>query len=133
MKKSIFAAGLIDMNKVGILFLLHLCYFFLPVKGQAIDLSLFLDTVQIRHYAPMRSMTRIKVDPSDSIYVEKYGEMRYYNSDTLFHYLATRGYHAVEDELYYYYYDIVSYMRMSGPQPRSGKPDKWLSVTITRR
>ena len=98
------------MNKIGILFLLVFCYFFLPVEGQAIDLSLFLDTVQIRHYTPMRSMTRIKVVPSDSIYVEKYGEMRYYNSDTLFHYLATRGYHAVEDELYYYYYDIVSYM-----------------------
>lgn len=101
---------LFDMNKIGILFLLVFCYFFLPVEGQAIDLSLFLDTVQIRHYTPMRSMTRIKVVPSDSIYVEKYGEMRYYNSDTLFHYLATRGYHAVEDELYYYYYDIVSYM-----------------------
>lgn len=88
---------------------------FLSARGKGVDLSAFLDTVQLRPYlTTMRSMTRIKVWPSDSIYVKEYKEFRYFNTDTLFHYLAARGYGAVEDEMYYYYYDIVYYM--SGEQ-----------------
>lgn len=86
------------------------CFLF-SITGKATETSAFLDTVQLRRYeAPMRAITRIKVNPSDSIYVARYNETRYFNTDTIFHYLATRGYKAVEDELYYYYYDIVAYM-----------------------
>lgn len=81
------------------------------ITGKATETSAFLDTVQLRRYEePMRAITHIKVNPSDSIYVAKYKETRYFNTDTIFHYLATRGYRAVEDELYYYYYDIVACM-----------------------
>lgn len=93
------------------LYILFLSFMFFSAKGEGVDLTAFLDTVQLRSYpTPMRFMTRIRVDPSDSIYVERYKETRYFNTDTLFHYLATRGYKAVEDELYYYYYDVLAYM-----------------------
>lgn len=97
------------------IYTLFFCFTFLAASGKKPDLSAFLDTVQLRPYpTTMRSMTRIKVCPSDSIYVKEYKEFRYFNTDTLFHYLATRGYGATEDEMYYYYYDIVYYM--SGEQ-----------------
>lgn len=91
--------------------ILYLFCCLLPVKGKTSEISTFLDTVQLRRYEePMRAITRIKVEPSDSIYVSRYKETRYFNTDTVFHYLAKRGYRAMEDELYYYYYDIVAYM-----------------------
>lgn len=93
------------------IYILFFWFTFLAAPGKKSDLSAFLDTVQLRPYpTTMRSMTRIKVCPSDSIYVKAYKEFRYFNTDTLFHYLATRGYRAAEDEMYYYYYDIVFYM-----------------------
>lgn len=95
--------------RLSIIIYLFCCL--LPVKGKTTEISAFLDTVQLRRYEePMRAITRIKVEPSDSIYVSKYKETRYFNTDTIFHYLAKRGYRAMEDELYYYYYDIVAYM-----------------------
>lgn len=93
------------------IYTLLFCFTFLVASGKKLDLSAFLDTVQLRSYpTAMRFMTHIRVYPSDSIYVERYKETRYFNTDTLFHYLATRGYKAVEDELYYYYYDVLAYM-----------------------
>ncbi len=108
---AIFGRLMKAMRNLRHIFILFFCFMFLPATGEETDLSAFLDTVQLRSYhAPMHSMTRIRVYPSDSIYVEEYKETRYFNTDTLFHYLATRGYKAVEDELYYYYYDVVTYM-----------------------
>lgn len=99
------------MGNIRYIFIWILGFTFLPAIGQVCDLSVFLDTVRLRPYdTTMRAMTRIRVYPSDSIYVEEYKETRYFNTDTLFHYLAVKGYKAVEDEVYYYYYDIVAYM-----------------------
>lgn len=93
------------------IYTLLFCFTFLAASGKKLDLSAFLDTVQLRSYhTAMRFMTHIRVYPSDSIYVERYKETRYFNTDTLFHYLATKGYKAVEDEMYYYYRDVVAYM-----------------------
>ena len=103
-----------DMKNIRRILSLLFCCTFLSVMGQDRDISAFLDTVQLRPYtASMHSMTQIRVFPSDSIYIKEYNEVRYFNTDTLFHYLATRGYGAVEDEMYYYYYDIVAYMSPS--------------------
>lgn len=99
------------MGNIRYIFIWILGFTFLRAIGQVRDLSVFLDTVRLRLYdTTMRAMTRIRVYPSDSIYVEEYKETRYFNTDTLFHYLAVKGYKAVEDEVYYYYYDIVAYM-----------------------
>lgn len=112
---SIFIPLFRTMLTMRYIYTLFFCFTFLAASGKKPDLSAFLDTVQLRPYpTTMRSMTRIKVCPSDSIYVKEYKEFRYFNTDTLFHYLATRGYGATEDEMYYYYYDIVYYM--SGEQ-----------------
>lgn len=100
------------MKNIRRILALLFCCTFLSVMGQDRDISAFLDTVQLRPYtASMHSMTQIRVFPSDSIYIKEYNEVRYFNTDTLFHYLATRGYGAMEDEMYYY--DVVAYMSAS--------------------
>lgn len=77
-------------------------------------------------------MTRIKVCPSDSIYVKEYKEFRYFNTDTLFQHLATRGYGAAENEMYYYYYDIVYYMSGKQRKKKSGNCAALLAATTVR-
>ncbi|MDR0691903.1 MAG: helix-turn-helix domain-containing protein [Prevotellaceae bacterium] len=72
------------------------------------------DSFTIRQYPwSMNALYYPRTPGCDSVYADTYDEVWYYNSDSLFHKIATEGRtHEVEDLLQHYYYQVMDYMSM---------------------
>jgi len=87
------------------------------------------DTLTLKNYGSgMHHYIPDLAGATDSVYLPRYGEMRYFNSDSLFARYAALGYDAVEMELHYYYSDILVHI----PPGRREEEVKKAARTIRR-
>ena len=68
------------------------------------------EDLKIRQYpVRMQYPVQFSVNSNDSIIVGGVDEVRRFNSDSIFYHIATRKHFEVEDELHFYYFDILPY------------------------
>jgi AraC-like DNA-binding protein len=81
------------------------------------------DGLYIKEYAwRMHSLYYPKTPGCDSVYADRYSEMWYYDSDSLFRKIAAEGRtREVEDLLQHYYFQIMDYMPVEKRRAEHGK------------